>query len=254
MIFHPVNARSGEEGRAEWLRLRLGIPTASCFDKIITPKKLELSSQHQAYMMGLLEEWITGEQIAAPQSEWMQRGIEDEDLAISSYESIYDVETEPGGFATTDDGMIGASADRLANGRKRAVEIKTGAIRTMAGYALNGGLAEDHLLQVQGQIMIYELDDVEVFGYNRIIIPKPVRVTRDDKTISCMRSVLGVFVDKMLEARLKLEREYGPFTRIDRAPAPADHSQDFLAAEDEEAIVRARFPEASGVDPAKDKE
>ena len=233
MIFHPVDART-LEGRAAWLKLRLGIPTASCFDKILTPAKLELSKQAMPYMLQLLEEWITGEEIDNPQSDWMTRGIEDEDLAVSSYESIYDVETEPGGFATTDDGMIGASADRLVDGRKRGLEIKTGAIRTMAGYFLNGGLAEDHLLQVQGQIMVYELDSVEVFGYNRVIIPKPVRVYRDDKVIGIMCPVLNTFVEKMLEARLKLEREFGPFTRP--TVEQVDHAKDYLTDEDATAI------------------
>ncbi len=243
MIFRPVNARSGEEGRAEWLRLRIGIPTASCFHRILTPKKLEISSQAVGYRNELLEEWITGEQIDAPQTEWMQRGVEDEDLAVSSYEGIYDIETQPGGFYTSDDGMLGCSPDRLV-GDNGDLEIKTGAVRTMVGYALNGKIAEDHMLQIQGRLMIHEREWVEVFAYNRLIIPKPVRVYRDEKIIGVMRIVLRTFVEQLLEARLKLEREYGPFTRIDRAPAE-HHSQDFLTVEDEEMIVRERFPEVT---------
>jgi len=239
--FYPVDARSREDGRRAWLKLRLGIPTSSCFHRILTPKKLEISSQAKGYLAELLEEWITGEEIEAPQTEWMARGIEDEDLAVSSYEGIYDVETKPGGFFTDDSGMIGCSPDRLV-GDNGDLEIKTGAVRTMVGYALNGKIAEDHMLQIQGRLMIHEREWCEVFAYNRLIIPKPVRVYRDEKVIGVLKVVLGAFVDQLLEARLKLEREFGPFTRVDRTPPPADHSQDFLTAEEQETIIRARFP------------
>jgi len=71
------------------------------------------------------------------------------------------------------------------------------------------------------------------------------RLLRNFMRDTANQVVLGTFVDQLLEARLKLEREFGPFTRIDRTPPPADHSQDLLTAEDEETIVRARFPEVA---------
>jgi hypothetical protein len=37
-----------EQGSADWFKLRLGIPTASCFDLIVTPKKCDLQVRAEA--------------------------------------------------------------------------------------------------------------------------------------------------------------------------------------------------------------
>ena len=124
MIFHAVNPRS-----QEWHALRLGIPTSSEFSKIITPKTMKLSSQAQGYLCRLLGEWLTGEQVENFASPWMDRGTELEDSAILAYEMLTDTETSPGGFVTTDDGLIGCSPDRLI-GDDGDLEIKCPLIHT----------------------------------------------------------------------------------------------------------------------------
>jgi len=48
-----------EQGTEEWSKARLGIPTASCFDKLVTTKG-EPSKQAQKYMWQLAAEKITG--------------------------------------------------------------------------------------------------------------------------------------------------------------------------------------------------
>jgi hypothetical protein len=44
------------QGTTEWAALRVGIPTASNFDKIITPAKLEFSKASDGYAMRLIAE------------------------------------------------------------------------------------------------------------------------------------------------------------------------------------------------------
>ena len=60
------------QGASEWAQLRLGIPTASCFDKIITSTG-KASTQRNAYMNKLLAEWLTGEPTEGYKGEWIDR-------------------------------------------------------------------------------------------------------------------------------------------------------------------------------------
>ena len=72
MIYHDFAQQS-----EEWYRARLGVATASCFDKIITPKKLELSKSAEDYAFTLVGEMVTGESAEKFQSYWMERGFND---------------------------------------------------------------------------------------------------------------------------------------------------------------------------------
>ena len=231
-VIHKCEPRS-----AEWFALRLGIPTASEFHRILTPKTLKVSSQAPAYMHRLLGEWITGEQVENYQSEFMVRGQELEDQAISAFELLTDIETSPGNFISTDDGWLGCSPDRLI-GDDSDLEIKCPLIQGAVGYALNG-LSEEHVCQVQGRLMIEERDSVYVFAYHpRLSIP-PLRVSRDERFIAIMRPVLQQFVETMLACRVSLEQRFGPFPR----PQPeARPNADELGVSDEDvdAIIAAQ--------------
>jgi hypothetical protein len=104
-IIHNV-----EQGTDAWVKLRLGIPTASCFDQIITPKTGQLSKSANKYMYLLIAEKLLNRQLTSLDNlEWIARGKELEPDAAKAYEFIEEVETKPVGFITTDDGLIGAS-------------------------------------------------------------------------------------------------------------------------------------------------
>jgi hypothetical protein len=47
-----------EQGSVEWQMARLGIPTASNFDKIITPKTMKPSASAEKYAWALIAEQI----------------------------------------------------------------------------------------------------------------------------------------------------------------------------------------------------
>lgn len=228
MIFRAVNPRS-----PEWFAYRIGIPTASEFHKIVTPKTMKLSSQSMPYMYRLLAEWLTGEQVENASTEWMDRGVELEDRAMLAYEMLADTETQPGGFCTTDDGMIGCSPDRLV-GDDGDLELKCPLIHTQVGYALGAGVDEDYMAQLQGRMMITGRQWVDIFSYHPRLSLPPIRVKRDEKYIAILQPVLASFVECMLQKRLELEQRFGPFVR----PVPErDHSQDFLTDADAEAVI-----------------
>jgi hypothetical protein len=219
----------------EWRKLRLGIATASCFDKILTPKKRERSSQSKHYMNRLLAEWIAGEVLEDEmyQSQWMERGQEREDGAIAAYEFRTDTETEAGGFFTLDSGLAGASPDRLA-GEDGIVEIKCPLLSKQVEGAREG-VEADHLCQLQGQLWITGRKWVDVFSYHPKLPLPPKRVLRDDEFIEDLESAVNEFVEEMLRARADLEREHGPFLRLG-AVAPDGFG---VSQEDVDAILRS---------------
>lgn len=234
MIFHDV-----EGGSAEWSKLRLGIPCSSSFHRIITPKTLKFSKQASAYMYVLLAEWISGEQVENYQSQWMERGHTLEDKAILAFEGLTDLETKPGGFITTDDGLCGCSPDRLI-GDDSDLEIKCGLLNTQVEYALKGSCGEDYMCQLQGRMMIHGRESVQIFAYHPNLTIPPMIVPRDDKMINAMRPLMDSFIETMLKKREELMRRFGPFPGhgVPSKTEPGKVVSDFVTDEDVELILK----------------
>jgi len=205
-IYHQIEQRS-----ARWHRLRLGIPTASNFDRIVTPKG-KLSSQAPAYMHRLLAELMVGRVIEDTpyQSEWMERGERLEEGARQAFTLITGVEVRPGGFVTVESGRYGCSPDGLTD--DSGLELKIPKLLTHVGYMLDpASLLEGYAPQVQGCMMICERDTWHVCSYHDEVQPVIVKAKRDDKYITVLRDSLEAFCDTTVACRLKLEQTYGPF-------------------------------------------
>lgn len=233
MIYHACAPRS-----REWFALRLGIPCSSEFSKIVTPKTLKISSQSTQYMMRLLAEWVTGEQVENYQSEYMIRGQELEDAAVNAYELLTDTETSLGGFFTDDAGMLGCSPDRLI-GEDGDLELKVPLIQTQIAYALNG-LDDEYKCQIQGRMMIHGRDWVDLFSYHPRFSVPPLRIYRDEKFIAVLRPALAGFVETMLKCREDLEHRFGPFVRPATEPPDDDAGALGVSDADLDAILAAR--------------
>jgi YqaJ-like viral recombinase domain len=221
MIFHKCRQRS-----EQWERLRLGIPTASEFHKIVTPKG-KLSTQAEKYMCKLLAEWMFGAPLEDPQSsyqsQWMERGAALEQQAVNAYEFQREVETEEIGFVTTDDGMIGCSPDRLI-GEDGLLEIKCPAPSTHAGYMLTGSLEDDYVPQLQGELLVCGRRYVDICSHCPVFPEVIIRVERDDRYQAALTEALASFVAVMLKGRQSLTERYGDFRRV---PPPLPPSPEF---------------------------
>lgn len=228
----------------EWFLARAGIPTSSEFDRIITPGG-KPSRQADAYLYSLLAEYIVGHPILSDATEWMQRGQDLEDEAIKAYEFERDIETEPGGFWTTDDGLAGCSPDRLV-GTDGLLEIKCPKPNTQAGYLLTGKLEEDYYPQLQGQLWITERAWVEIVSYHPEMPAAVMRVPRDEKYISLLSVLMETFRARLIEGRIRLNERYGPFPPIalSRGGAPEPQHDEFgISDEDLEVILAAQQTE-----------
>ena len=167
-----------EQGSVEWYSLRLGIPTSSMFHKIITPGG-KVSEQRHAYRYRLIAERLLKESMDQPLSvEWVERGKELEPHAVAHFQFLNQVELEPVGFVTTNDGKLGCSPDRLVKNKAQAVEIKCPAPWTQIGYLLDGPGA-DYKPQVQGQILVGGFECVHFYAFHDRM-PSLLETTRPD--------------------------------------------------------------------------
>ena len=169
------------QGTPEWFAARAGVPSASCFDKVVTSKG-ERSKQREKYLYQLAAEKVTGIKEESFQSEAMRRGIEMEAEARSFYELNRDVEVSIVGFCYPNEHkMVGCSPDGLV-GDGGMVEIKCPASYTHVGYMLDSEtLVGEYFQQVQGQLFITGRDWCDLISYYPGLKPVIVRVGRDNK-------------------------------------------------------------------------
>lgn len=190
MIEHDV-----KQGEAAWIALRLGIPTASEFYKIITPLgKLSKSETMRKYAHRLIAEKILGYPLESLEGlEHIERGKELEPLAVKHYEFVRDLETKKIGFVTTDDGEIGVSPDRMVH-EYGLVEIKCPAPNTQIGYLVDG-FDEKYKPQVQGQLYVTERIWNDCVIFSQVFPTEIIRVERDDAYIDLLAAGLRQFIE-----------------------------------------------------------
>ena len=225
MIEHKV-----AQGSAAWFAIRRGIPTAGSFHKLITPKKMEISAQRYDYACQLIAEKLLNTTLQSLDGlEHIERGKALEGPAVQQYEFVNDVQTRAVGFLTTDDGMVGASPDRLIVGRARGLEIKAPAPNTQISYLLFG-TDEKYRPQVQGQMWVGELDDSDFYAYAERMPAVSIRTPRDEPFIKKLREVVWQFNDELAgwTEKAKALGIFQAFEEI-RPPAEQEYADDLQA-------------------------
>jgi hypothetical protein len=194
-----VKIHNVEQGSGEWLQIRLGIPTASMFHKIITPAKLEYSKQARAYAFYLVAEKLLNMSLSPlEKTEWMERGNELEPQAIRAYEFQEETETAPVGFITDDAMTMGATPDRLLVGASAGLEIKCPAPHTHLAYLIDG-FGSDYVAQAQGQNLVGEFEFVDRYSWHPELPPCRVRTYRNEAFISALQSAIDRFNEEKHE-------------------------------------------------------
>lgn len=191
-----------DQGTPEWMAARAGLPTASCFDKIITTKG-EPSKQREKYLYQLAGERILGVKEESYQNEAMDRGIRMEAEARELYEMITGDQVKQVGLCVTDCGRYGCSPDGLTE--KRGLEIKCPTLAVHISYLLAGKLPTDYFQQVQGQLLVTEKESIHFLSYYPGIKPLMVEVESDLKFQMRLHSELVAFCQELDEISLKLE-------------------------------------------------
>lgn len=176
----------------EWFKARLGIPTASNFDKILTASGSP-SSQAQSYLCRLLCERIFERSFEEyVDNKWMRHGRETEDEAAKEFEAVSNERVEGVGFIPGEDGRWGCSPDRLIVGKNAALEIKCPSPWKHLEYFVYGP-GKEYKSQVQGQMFVGGYDFVYFFSYFPGMPYVLVKIERDEDYIEKLRVALTVF-------------------------------------------------------------
>lgn len=214
-----------EQGSPEWLQARIGIPTASAYDQILTPKTLKLSTQSIGYRDKILAEWIVGYPLDfGGQSQFMERGTELEPEALDWYEMDQDVDVLRGGFVLRDDRQTGGSPDGLVDD-VGGVEIKCPALHTHIGYLLSPELlVAKYRNQVQGYLYLTGRDWWDVVSYHPDLPRVRERIERDEAFITALDAALNQFIADLAAAKKRLEphKMLTPAEALAQPPAPAE--------------------------------
>lgn len=209
------------QGTAEWYALRMGIPTASEFDKIITPGTQKPSASRFKYASRLIAERLLRWQAdSLDDIEHIAEGKRKEPDAVEQLELATGLETRPCGFLTTDDGRFGASPDRLGKTGRVTVECKSPTVPKQFEYLLLGH-DDAYRCQVQGQLFVAEADKAYFYSYHERTPGYLVETGRDEMFIAKLADALERFHDEML-LMLEKAQSLGLFLPYPAVMTPAD--------------------------------
>jgi hypothetical protein len=141
-----------DQNSPEWRRARMGIPTASSFDAILTPGKTKTEQKtRQTYLLKLAGEIITGEPMEHVVTRDMERGHALEPEARDLYTFQTGADLQRVGFVRN--GRAGCSPDSLI-GEDGGLEIKTKFPHLLIDVILKDEFPAEHKAQVQGTLWI----------------------------------------------------------------------------------------------------
>ena len=230
------------QGSPEWLALRTKYPTASEFSNIITPKELKPSKSMVKYIARkLAEKWMGQpmESVVAPAAD---QGTVRQDAARDWYGLEMGVDVQAVGLILADDEKSACSPDGLIGGQY-GLEVKCPEADTHVRWVLEGELPPEHMLQVQGSMMVCGLTRWDFLSYypempNLLLTILPEPSVHDE-----LRRGLGEFWkqfdqgwERLIEANGGREPartytvEYENGARVEKlAPKISPESADFVA-------------------------
>jgi len=177
---------SMQQGTPEWHGVRAGVPTASQFNRIMTPAKREYSKGVDKYMAELLEDKNlatkgTPEAIGRYCSSAMMHGIETEGDARDMYEFIEGTRVDQVGFIMDDDGRFGYSPDGMV-GKSGLVEIKCPLRKAHEKYIKDGVLPRAYSGQCHGALIVTGREWIDFMSYHEGLEPFVIRVEWSEQT------------------------------------------------------------------------
>jgi hypothetical protein len=215
-----VNA---DQGSMEWLEARMGVPTASELDALVSPLwKVRESAGVDSYVAFKLAEKFRGYPIQTFQSGMMEQGEIREKEALPSYEFNYDCKIKRVGFILTDDGMAGCSPDGMFSDGT-GIEVKCPEPQKHVLYLLGGECPKEYRHQVQGSMYVTGAATWKFFSYCRGFPDFVITVARDEKTMESIAEAIGLFHEKFDAGWVKLVAANGG--RVPERPKPVEQAE-----------------------------
>lgn len=177
------------QGSPEWLAIRLGKPSASSFEKLITSTG-EPSKSLSSYAITLAGEMYAGKPLESFEGNaYTERGHLLEGDARTMYAFLYGANPEIVGFVTDNSASYGCSPDALI-GNDGLLEIKClkaeRHIKAILYYRKHGKCLPDYVQQTQGQIFVCEREWNDLFFYHPDLPKLTIRQHRSDQIIHAL--------------------------------------------------------------------
>lgn len=190
----------------EWLKARMGRPTASRFSDVMAKGRGGGDSvTRQKYLYQLAGEIIGGEPMETYSNAHMERGHEMEDEARAAYAFLKDAEPKQVGFVHNE--IAGASPDSLV-GDVGALEIKTKLPHLLVECIDAGTFPAAHKAQCQGILWVAEREWIDIAVYFRKFPLFVSRAQRDEVYIASLARAVREFNDELASIVAKI-RSYG---------------------------------------------
>ena len=237
-----------EQGTREWIECRLGVATASCFSKILTPKGA-LSAQREDYMGKLLAEWVTGEPFDDWQGNEHTEWGKDNEPAARDYYCLENA-LEPGdfkqvGFVYSDESkLIGASPDCLITD-VGLLEMKCPMPKNHLLTLFRGEIPKNHIPQLQGQLWVTQRLWVDFMSFHPLFPPFVERIYPDPVYQAAMDNALPQFAGEIEAAKERAVEEFG----IDIAASREALNQGFESIDDLEYTDKQMKSDFSTLEP-----
>lgn len=186
-----------QQGTPEWLAEKLGKPSASNIDKIITNDG-KLSKQREGYLYELAGEVITGRQENSFKSAAMEQGTERENESRNFFEFISGTTIKQVGVIYKDERKLFlCSPDGILEDKKEGLELKNPLAKTQIKYLLEGKLPSEYYGQIQMSLYVTGYNYWNFVSYVPGMKPLILRVTRDEKFIKALKVELEIFTQEL---------------------------------------------------------
>lgn len=185
-----------QQGTEEWLKEKLGKPSASNCSRIVTMDG-KPSKQREGYLYELAAERVTG--MAAPgyKNGAIEEGHDREDEARKYFEFEHDVTVEQVGVIYPDEEKKYLCSPDGIVGNKEGVELKNPLPKTQAKYLYNGGLPSEYFGQVQFSLLVTGFKVWHFLSYVPLMRPVYVKVERDKEFLAALKLELERFCDDL---------------------------------------------------------
>jgi len=188
----------------QWYAEKLGKPSSSRFDEILTASGT-ISKQRQGYMYELAAQTVSGQYTPRYITSAMEEGISREAESRSLYEIINGVEVvQTGVIYPNKEKRYLCSPDGIIAGAY-GLELKNVLPKTQVKYLLSGELPTEHVLQVQGSLLVTGFDRWDWMSYSPGLPVLLLTITPNRELISKLEAALQDFAIELALTVRKLK-------------------------------------------------
>lgn len=184
------------QGSNEWLTARLGIPTASEMDSLVSPEgKVRTGAGPESFMYRKLAERLLGYAQQGGGSFATEQGHVIEQQAAPWYSWEYSVDIQRVGLCVSDDGRVAASPDALV-GTEGGLEIKCFQPEHSLRVFIENQVPKEHVIQIQTALFVSRRGWWDFLSYSRVWPQLVIRVFPDTKIQTAIGEALDLFYSK----------------------------------------------------------